>query len=465
MINTVQLDELKQLLAQEIGLHIPDDAHDRFVDMLRERSIRLGYATLAEYRTFLAGNKAAAEREEFARAFTSGETFFFRDHGQFDLLRLRLLPELIARHLDDKTLRLWSAGCAGGEEAYSLAMLVDMLLPEHGDWNVLILGTDIDSKAIAKARRGRYGQWSFRMFPAALQQRYFHPDGNEWLLDERIRRKVTFRVGNLLDETLLTEPHGMDLILCRNVFIYFDSAAVSAVAAKLAATLTEGGYLMTAHTELIGHPVQGLESKLFAEGVVYRRQARRPAYASPPSGVAAVAAWIAPPLTISSHEPQRTAARGQETQNLPQVQNPAIALGASARIHADQGEYELAEQMCRKALSADPLAAAPYFLLAQLAQLNGDLEQAKVCLNKAIYLDQRCVAAYLELAALHERAGDLPRAQAVRRAALGVVRAMPDDEQIEPYERTAGELAQWLAQWEPAANHHDSAARNPQHGQ
>lgn len=169
------LDELAQLVARRIGLRIPDDARDRFAAMLRERAAHLGYS-LEDYRTFLAGRQSAEEWERFARAFTSGETFFFRDHGQFDLLRLRLLPELIEQHHHDKTLRLWSAGCASGEEVYSLAMLVDMLLPEHGGWDILILGTDIDSAAIAKARRAQYGKWSFRMVPPGIQQRYFHSD-------------------------------------------------------------------------------------------------------------------------------------------------------------------------------------------------------------------------------------------------------------------------------------------------
>src|SRR3989338_4632147 len=172
--DTALFDELAQLAARRIGLRIPDDARDRFAAMLRERAAHLGYASLKDYRTFLAGGQAAGEWEEFARAFTTGETFFFRDHGQFDLLRLRLLPELIARQRGSKTLRLWSAGCASGEEVYSLAMLVDMLLPERGEWDILILGTDIDSKAIAKARRGHYGKWSFRMVSPEIQQRYFN---------------------------------------------------------------------------------------------------------------------------------------------------------------------------------------------------------------------------------------------------------------------------------------------------
>ena len=147
----------------------------------------------------------------------SGETYFFRDQGQFDLLRLRLLPELIERRRGARILRLWSAGCASGEEAYSLAMLVDMLLPEHHSWDIFILGSDIDQTALAKARRGRYGQWSFRVAPPALQQRYFQHMGDEWALDERIRHMVTFRAVDLIDEPFPAgELCNMDLILCRN---------------------------------------------------------------------------------------------------------------------------------------------------------------------------------------------------------------------------------------------------------
>lgn len=363
----------------------------------------------------------------------SGETYFFRDHGQFDLLRLRLLPELIGRRRGARTLRLWSAGCASGEEAYSLAILVDMLLPERDGWNILILGSDIDQTALAKARHGHFRQWSFRMSPPALQQRYFQREGDEWTLDERICRMVTFSAVDLIGEPYPEgELRDMDLILCRNVFIYFGPDAVSAVAAKLAYALSEGGYLMTGHTELIGHRVQQLQSRLFTEGVVYQRIAA----IAPLAAGTLTAARIAPPLAVAKRAPCA-----------PPPAAPSVEdLLATARRFADRGECDSAEQTCRQALAVAPLAAGPHFLLAQLAQLKGDFEQAGELLDKTLYLDPHCVAAYLEQAALSERAGNLPRARIRRRAALDIVRALPGDAVIEPYETTAAEMVQWLSQ-------------------
>lgn len=357
----------------------------------------------------------------------SGETYFFRDHGQFELLRRQLLPELIKRRRDTKVLRVWSAGCASGEEAYSLAMLVDTLLAERDDWQVSILGSDIDQTALAKARAGRYGQWSFRMVPAVWKQRYFKRQGGDWCLDERIRRMVDFRRVDMVAESFPNAAlQNMDLILCRNVFIYFDADTVTAVANKLAAALSEGGYLMSGHAELSGYRLKYLQSRLFAESVVYQRLT---AMVDLPRPVARVLPVPAPAEVSEVSEPPST--------NVGE-------LLAMAREYADRGQYDAAEHNCRQALSVEPLAAEPYFLLAQLAQLRGDFDQAAELLNKTLYLDPGCIAAALELAALCERAENPTKAQSLRRAALDMVRALPGEAAIEPYEMTAAQMAQWL---------------------
>ena len=229
----------------------------------------------------------------------------------------------------------------------------------------------------------------------------------------------------------------MDLILCRNVFIYFEPDAVSRVADKLAAALNEGGYLMTGHTELIGHRMRNMHIRLFVEGVVYQRGAP----------IVSPAAEIIAPDRIAPLPTAAPAALAQCPARVPPSAVPcAEDLLVAAHEFADRGDYGLAERTCRQALTIAPLAAGPHFLLAQLAQLRGDFEQAGGLLDKTLYLDPRSIAAHLELAALCERAENLPRAQTLRRAALDIVRTLPDDATIEPYDTTASEMARWLAQ-------------------
>jgi chemotaxis protein methyltransferase CheR len=159
---------------------------------------------------------------------------------------------------------------------------------------------------------------------------------------------------------------------------------------------------------------------------------------------------IAPIYSSQANRHYSPAHAGKSVMNSTRTQ-PCIGeedLLKEAGRYADRGEFDLAERLCRKALASTPLAATPYFLLAQLAQVKEDFNQAKECLNKAIYLDPGFVAAYLELAALCERASDFPRALTLRHAALGITRALPNNQLIEQYETTAGELAQWLAQFE-----------------
>ncbi|MGY6277061.1 CheR family methyltransferase [Methylomonas sp. MgM2] len=369
---------------------------------------------------------------------TNSETYFFRDHGQFDLLRQRLLPELIERQSKNKTLRLWSAGCASGEEAYSLAISIDLLLPRREDWSILILGSDLSSVALAKAKRASYRPWSFRQMPAGLKQRYFSSKGGAWQLDDRIRRMVDFRCFDLRDALFpCGELLDMDLILCRNVFIYFDAETVCLVANKLAATLNEGGYLMTAHAELTGVTMSNMQSRLFSASVVHQRHSPSPAETP------IVIADTQPPAPLSSAVKMPAAF----PPNAAAPAEPDVdALLTKARSFADKGMYDQAEQICRDVLAAAPLMAAPHFLMAQLAQLRSDFQKATEFLEKTLYLEPDNAGALLELAALYERAKDLSRAKGLRCTALNIIRKLPSETLIEPYEMTAAEIAQRLSE-------------------
>jgi len=194
--------------------------------------------------------------QSFIQALTVGETYFFRDQGQIEALRSHILPQLIAdrQKAGNKELRLWSAGCASGEEPYSLVMLLYELLPDIENWHITVLGTDINLAFLERAKRGVYRVSSFRNeTPEYVQKRWFKltPDGYQ--LDQAIRDKVTFVPLNLVNNSfpLFADfTMNMDLIVCRNVTIYFDQATVCEIVSRFYRALNDMGRLMVGHSEL-----------------------------------------------------------------------------------------------------------------------------------------------------------------------------------------------------------------------
>jgi chemotaxis protein methyltransferase CheR len=194
--------------------------------------------------------------QKFIQAITVGETYFLRDQAQCDALRMHILPQLIAERQKTglRRLRLWSAGCASGEEPYSLAMLLHEVVPDIETWDITILGTDINLAFLERARRGLYRASSFRNeTPEYIQRRWFKRTPDGYQLDQAIRDMVVFLPMNLATsfcsppENLTTN---MDLIVCRNVTIYFDQATVRDIVGRLYQALNDRGILIVGHSEL-----------------------------------------------------------------------------------------------------------------------------------------------------------------------------------------------------------------------
>jgi chemotaxis protein methyltransferase CheR len=202
------------------------------------------------------------------------ESFFFRDQGQISLLQDQILPELIERNQLNKTLRICSAGCSTGEEAYSLAILLKQLIPDLNQWNLLILGLDMNSTALEKARVGIYRPWSLRTLHETVRQHHFRFTKGHYYLNEQIRQMVKFQMLNLASDLfpqVNSDLEKMDLILCRNVFIYFEETTIAMILEKFYHTLAPSGYLLTGHSELHGQDVSQFEIKIFLDSIAYQR--------------------------------------------------------------------------------------------------------------------------------------------------------------------------------------------------
>jgi chemotaxis protein methyltransferase CheR len=270
------LQEVSQLVSSWTGIRLRDEDTRKLGESLRQRMTCLKLTDPANYLQLLTGKTSdgLTEWEQLVSLLINGETYFFRDSGQFTLLKKTVLPELIERRKTVRSLRIWSAGCSTGEEAYSLAILVDQLLPLREDWRVYILGTDVNSQAVQHAQRGIYNQWAFRLVDSGLHQRYFHEKSGQWVLKHNIREMVTFRCVNVFRDIFPSPSVGiydMDLILCRNVFLYFHRHAIARVVEKMTDTLTFGGYFITGHNELPPETLGQLQTRIFPDSIVYQR--------------------------------------------------------------------------------------------------------------------------------------------------------------------------------------------------
>jgi len=200
------------------------------------------------YRFLLYDKKRDEEMTALIDLLTVNETYFFREQNQLRAFTEEVLPEVRERNKERRKIRIWSAGCATGEEPYTLAMLI----LEYGHltgWDIEIIGSDINQRVLSTARRGMYRGNSFRCTDRSFIDRYFTEEGDALRISDRVKEMVHFGHLNLLDPFKVRFLGEMDLIFCRNVLIYFDLETRIRVVGYFYDRITEGGYLFLGHAE------------------------------------------------------------------------------------------------------------------------------------------------------------------------------------------------------------------------
>lgn len=432
------LKRARELIADRIGLLVREQDDVLLRKMIAERVRELNLTSAEQYCQLLGSDAdIRRERKELTTLLSTGETYFFRDREQHTLLQDIILPELLERRKAERTLRIWCAACSSGEEAYSLAILLDELLPDQSLWNIFILGTDINPDFIEKARQGIYTEWSFRGMSDERRQRYFRQHKNAWGLDDAIRSRVTFRTGDLVADKFpehASDLYGMDLILCRNMFIYMEPHMVFRIADKFTETLAEGGILVTGHGELYAHHLGKLRARVFPESIIYQKVAvpfRQPA--PPPPAEIKRPAQKNPAAALPVMRNLHAAANLQQQPVVETGKGMALTEMQQAWQYANLGQRGRAAQSCAEMVAKNPLIAEPHYLLALLAQEHGDFAEASSLLKKVIYLDPGFIAAYLDLGDLYAREGDEARAGKMRATARDLLQALPGDSQVKFY--------------------------------
>jgi chemotaxis protein methyltransferase CheR len=215
-----------------------------------------------------------AEAERLINSFTVNETYFYREEHQLRCLSKALLPEIVSRRGPGDLVRLWSAPCATGEEPYSLAIWLLENWPLVDAYNIEIVGSDIDTDALAAAALGHYGERSLARLPAHLVGRYFEParDGYRQIIDD-LRESVKFTPANLVDAASMAAQGIFDIIFCRNVLIYFDDASRLDAAKNLYQSLAPGGFICLGHTESMSRISSRFQIRHFEDATVFQRPA------------------------------------------------------------------------------------------------------------------------------------------------------------------------------------------------
>jgi chemotaxis protein methyltransferase CheR len=455
------------VIAERMGLYFPMDRWPDLVQGLAKAASRLGYQDsnvfIAE---LVAGSFGPREVQAIASHLTIPETHFFRSPETFAMLQNQLLPELIAAHAaTTRRLRIWSAGCATGPEPFSLAILVSRLIPDLADWDVSILATDINPDGFAAASAGEYTQWAFRGTPSWVISGYFDKTrGGHYRLSPAIQDMVTFRYLNLIEDPF---PTDCDLILCRNVIMYFARDTAVQVADKLRCSLKQNGYLLVTASET-GRDIQGsLTSMILGGEIVYKRTPPTPAATTAPALKAPAAgdqtsagraARPGPPQATRAKKAD-TARAGlrlerrawsREDRPVPTAKRAtkldAQAIADDARRLADRGQLDEALERCNTALTCEKLNPSLYYLKASILQELHRPDEAEQALQSTLFLDGGFALARVMLGAI-ARSQDRSREAAKHfREALVLLEQMPSDSVLpETNGLTAGEMVETVA--------------------
>ena len=246
----------RTFVTANMGLHFPISKPDELERKVASVAKAFGYENAELCIKWLLSEKLTKDQMmALTDNLTTGETYFFRDKKNYDILEKNIIPELLsARSGSDQRFRIWSAGCCTGEEPYSIAISLCRTIPDLKNWNITLLASDINQRFLNRGKEGVYTEWSFRNVNPQLKKRYFKTKKEtEYEILSSIKNMVTFSCLNLTEDnypSLDNNTTAMDIIFCRNVLMYFPPKVREQVVHKLYLSLADGGWLITAPCEV-----------------------------------------------------------------------------------------------------------------------------------------------------------------------------------------------------------------------
>ena len=489
-ISEDQLLRLSDFVARYFGLHFPEE---RWFDLQRAvygAAQECGYQRDVDryVQELLLPALSQRQLEVLASYLTVGETYFFREKRSLEVLEKDIVPELIQTRKGG-AIRIWSAGCATGEEPYSIAILLSKWMAGLEKWNVEILATDLNFKSLQKASEGIYSEWSFRGTPPWVRSAYFEAvDKDRWAIRPAIKKMVSFAQLNLADDSFPWHSnfiHGFDVIFCRNVLMYFTPEGMRKVILRFYRSLASGGWLIVSPTETSHELFSEFAAVNFGDVTLYRKSAIHssttlvlPLFDEDRSGVQ-LPEWTmqAPELArISPSEPNLEAPEDQVCSESvaspkasyeqalrlyeqgcyedmeqvivalpPRDGDHASAALLLARSYANQGKLAAALVWCDKAIAADKMAARAYYLRATILQEQGSIPEVFLALKQAVYAEPQFVLGHFSLGNLALKDGKLKESEKhFENVLLLLAQYQPEDIVPESEGLSAGRLREMI---------------------
>ncbi|MBA4374459.1 MAG: chemotaxis protein [Thermodesulfovibrio sp.] len=260
--------EFRDFIYEKCGIFIPDTKKYLLENRLVKRIEEKGLSGFEDYLKFIKYSTNGDELSRLFDAITTNETYFFREPQQLDVFADQIAPKVLGAK-KTKDIRIWSAACSTGEEAYTLIM---MLAEKQAGVRTEIVGSDISDEVIASAKRAVYNSYSIRNVPEPYMKKYFKNNGQmNFELDAAAKRPVSFSNVNLIDEKKIKTLGSFDVIFCRNVLIYFDDKAKQKVVSHLYNSLKPGGYLFVGSSESLHSVTRAFRPVIINKVVVYQR--------------------------------------------------------------------------------------------------------------------------------------------------------------------------------------------------
>lgn len=440
-LNENQYLILCTLVERHSGLHLQLNDRHIFERKIRDSIQERGYTSFKEYLNVLRyDQKGEHEINRLIDLITNNETYFFREPSHFELLKTHILPELLQKGISP--IKIWSAGCATGEEAYTLAIVIKQFQQLHGSFPIRIIATDIDMTALRKAGEARYGQHSFRGVNPSIIRSYFTRNSHGWVLNRDIVNMVDFRHLNQVNGVYPSgDLHDVDVIFFRNVSIYFKPETNLRILSKLYDTLREGGYLFPGVTETMQYRTNPFFLREVGN-VFILQKVPQPAPASKPVPPpirprpieSPVPSEKVQPTTVTAKVEMKSDSAHNKALNLQQaieflnqsnfmeasaVLNELIeermaeedAMLLMAHIQFNRGNVDQARQLIERVLLVNDIRPEAFLLQGMIKKNMGETEEAIRVLQKALFLQGNMWVANYQLAEIYRASGAKEKAR------------------------------------------------------